>query len=388
MNRTCAAVVLVLAVSHVPEAFAAPGDSFSFAVIADPHIHSTSPSSTYSLQLQQAVDWINNHRLQEGIELTFVVGDIGWGDGLAPSKEMLDALSMPYVPLIGDNEIHAGSEEAYHTTFAPVYDALADLSGDPNSGLSNWVKAPAQVWNPQWERYSYFQNFRFEYRGVQFVSLDWCSRNRGTGKGEDGDVHDFPGGTLGWFSDAMASISSAKQENTVLLAHNPMFTLDGQYGQVLAALGAFSRGEFQKIEDVLLDPNHAYADQVALALTGHYHNRGFLPEDINLEEIILPLPGDFVFDPNDYDPNNGIELVPLPGYDLYVIDDTHEDPPWIEIVTVTEGAESFSYASRPILIPEPSMASLLLLGEMVRRGARRRRRLRSRAPSDRAVGSA
>ena len=346
--------VLVLPVS------ADTGDSFSFAIIADPHVSGGS-GTTSAQRLQLAVDWLNGHRHQEDVELVFVVGDIGWGNGAATARSILDGLAVPYAPLIGDNEIHAtGDAMEFQNTYAPVFQSLEALAADPNTGFSNWQKAPGPVWNPEIGDLDYFQNYGFDYRGVNFACLDWVTRNMSTGFGEHADLHDFPGGTFPWFTDYIAGCPKDKEENTVMLTHHPMFTLGGWIGEIVASLGAFGPGEFEKIGTFLTDPNHDYGRYVYADYAGHLHSQGYLPEDVdpNWAELTVR---DYHFDPNDYDPNGPIQLLPLPGYDMYIVDDTHidpvgslDDPISLEIVRVTEGDTSFSYDSQAVFVPEPS----------------------------------
>jgi hypothetical protein len=367
---------LAITIATSPAA-ASPGDSFSYAVIADPHV-SGGPDSSPAQRLQQAVDWVNAHRDQENIDLVFVVGDIGWSGNAVTAKSILDGLDMPYAPVIGDDEIAAGAELEFRDTFEPVYQSLEAMAGDPGSGFSNWTKAPGPVWNPDIGDWSTFQNFAFDYRGVHFVGLDWVLRDMSIGIGEEAELHDFAGGTFPWFTNYVETCSKDKQENIVMFAHHPMLTLGGEWGEILAALGAFAPGEFQQLSDFLTDPAQDYGNYVYAAYTGHFHSQGYLPEDADPNNSAMSIRG-YEFDPNDYDPNGPIQLLPLPGYDLYIIDDTHIDPPSnlddpisLELVTVTEGLAGFSYDSRAIIVPEPVTAALLFLAAGIYRGRPRR----------------
>ncbi|MBN1344756.1 MAG: metallophosphoesterase [Phycisphaerae bacterium] len=332
---------------------AATGDSFSFVVIADPHV-SGGAGSEYAQMLLQAVDWVNNHREQENIDLVFAVGDIGWGGGMSVAKSILDGLAVPYAPILGDDEVAAGDEVPFHDTYTPTWQSLDALASNPDSGLSNWQKAPGPVSNPEVGGLSYLQNFAFDYHGVHFMALDWVPRDMSGRVNEEAEIHDFEGGTFPWFTDYIANCSKDKQENVVMLGHHPMFTLGGYFGEILASLGAFSPPEFEQISDFLNDPNHSYRDYVANYYGGHYHYPGYLAESGDPNTFEMTLPGGYTFDPNDYDPNGPIQLLPLPGYDLYVVDDTHSDGVHLELITVTEGETAFTYDSRRILVPEPA----------------------------------
>ncbi|MFT7520434.1 MAG: hypothetical protein ACI9MC_002580, partial [Kiritimatiellia bacterium] len=94
---------------------------FSFVVVADPHIAS---APEHLQRLQGAVEWINAAAIDEKIEVVMVVGDIGWSGGLPRAQQALDALTMPYVPIIGDNEVHIGAEERFDEVFGAHLDSL------------------------------------------------------------------------------------------------------------------------------------------------------------------------------------------------------------------------------------------------------------------------
>ena len=90
-------------------------ETFSFAVVADPHI-SGNPDNR--AKFETAIDWIISNKDSKDIELTFVLGDIAWGGtknnrNLAIAKKILDRLkhnSITYIPVIGDNEVQYGCE--------------------------------------------------------------------------------------------------------------------------------------------------------------------------------------------------------------------------------------------------------------------------------------
>ncbi len=347
--------------------WAAPGDSFSFAVIADTHLETADPNSDSYRRLQASVDWINRNRRQQGIDLVMVLGDIGYvdnGRAVVAAKGILDGLAVPYVPLSGDNDtVTVADEVAFAATFEPVYQSLA-----ANPMFSNWQKAPAPVWNPGEEAWVSLQNFTFDYRGVHFVCADWCDRTTRTSsvRAEDADLHDFPGGTFPWFTETIGACSRDKLENILMFSHDPMHTLAG-WLEFLAGYAGFAPAEFAQIDAFLRDPNHDTMSYVAQAFGGHYHFDTFLPADLDPNRIQV---GGFGIDPN----TQSLDMfVPLPGYDLSIIGATYLDPSPIGLVRVTEGQTSFSYQTTFLTVPEPSVAFLLLAGSLVG-GSRRGRR--------------
>jgi len=361
---------------------AAIGDSFSFVVIADPHI--SGGADTLSAQrLQACVDWVNRHRQSDKIDLVFVAGDIGFmgnGVGVQTAKTILDNLAVPYAPIIGDDDILTSDDEVYFAnTFEPIYQALA-----VNPMFTNWSRAPSYVWDPQAGMWAYYQNFSFDYRGVHFVCPDWCNRQTIAWPGhdpirkEDAELHDFAEGTWPWFTQDLLNCAKEKLENIVMVAHHPMMTLGGDIGEVLASYGVFAPGEFDRLRTFLNDPSANLPEHVWAAYGGHLHSPGFLPEDADPNRIQFQIQ-DYCFDPNVYDPNGPIRFLPLPGYDLYAIDDTHleksagpDDPIRLELITVTEGQDRFNYVSTTIVVPEPSAIALLLVAQCLRRRQQRR----------------
>jgi hypothetical protein len=269
---------------------------FSFAVLADPHIVG---NPDHAARLTAAVEWINGQAEARSIELVFVVGDIAWGNGFQAARNMLDGLSMPYLPLTGDNEIQVGNEEDYDTAWAPHYLAVA-------AELEDWRRAETPSWNPDHDTQSWFQNFSFQHRGVHFVALDWASREIGTLYGETADLHDFEGGTWPWFEDELARLASPAGESVVMLSHMPMH------------LGMFSGAELETVTAL----TSSMGDVVAANYAGHYH--------IDIEQVIDD--GDYV---------------------LFVTDATWDDDDRVRVVEVWGNGERFEYVQDLVAVPLP-----------------------------------
>lgn len=266
---------------------------WSFAVIADPHIQG---SPEHMMRLRDSVDWINQNKESKLIRLVFVLGDIAWGkegEHLREAKNTLDGLDIPYIPLIGDNEnnIDPFGELYFAEIFEPQYLLLSTI-------LKNWKKAPVCAWNPELERYCYFQNFSFDYRDVHFVATDWSSR-----KADDADLHNFPGGTWPWFVDDIASCQKNKNENIVVLSHPPMCHYLG------LARYSLTPPEFSFMKDFTAQ----YSDHIYANFAGHLHVNGVM--DVK---------------------NSG-------GYKVYLTDGTFDDENSVRIVFVLCFGQRFYY---------------------------------------------
>ncbi|MHC4432558.1 MAG: metallophosphoesterase family protein [Planctomycetota bacterium] len=228
------------------------GETFSFAVIADPHIND---SADHKEKLTTAVNWIIANRADEQIELVFIAGDIAWGGprakrNLVVAREILDRLnraSIAYVPIIGDNEVQGRCEKEFEDTFRKQYVRLAKV-------LADWRKAPSPV------NGKYLQNFSFNYKGCHFVCCDFNSRRAGN---EGGELHDFAGGSWPWFKNDIETCQKDKKENIVIVTHIGMF----RTGIGLADQFLFAQDDMTKIKRFLND----YREYVDSNYAGHIH---------------------------------------------------------------------------------------------------------------------
>ena len=234
------------------------GETFSFAIIADPHV---SGNPDHTVKFETAVDWIISNRESKDIELTFVLGDIAWGGSradrnLATAKEILDRLTdkeITYIPVIGDNEVQSGCEKEFQKVFGPHFKRLSGI-------LDNWRKASIPVDG------KYLQNFSFDYKGCHFVCPDFVSRKAGD---EGGELHDFTGGSWQWFKSDIERCAKPKNENIVIMTHIGMFHTGFDFADIFV----FSESEMDKIKGFLGD----YKDNVDSNYAGHLHLNWYVP---------------------------------------------------------------------------------------------------------------
>ena len=259
-NRTAPPIafsLILLSAGLLPAVDAYP-EPFSFAVLADPHIDG---NAEHEATFRAAVQWIVINQRFTGVELVFLVGDVAYGtsgghSNLETAKAILDPLNeagIPYVPLLGDNEVHSGYEDEFDFVFGEQYGYLSMI-------LDNWQQTPTPISG------MYLQNFSFDYKGCHFVCPDFVSRAPGD---EAGELHDFPGGSWPWFVDDIASCAKPQQENIVILTHIGMF----RTGYAEADQYLFSEVELTQITDFL----GGYRDYVAANYAGHIHQNWSWP---------------------------------------------------------------------------------------------------------------
>jgi hypothetical protein len=266
---------------------------FSFAVLADPHVTS---EGDHANRLRSCVDWIADEEDARAIELVLVVGDIGWGGGLELSRDILDELPVPYVPILGDNPIQGGDEEDWDRVFGPHLDALADV-------LPNWTRGPVAGWTPVEGTEAWFQNAAFDLGGLRFVTLDWNTRHVGGLLGELADLHEFDGGTLPFLDQQLANLTEGWDENVVFASHHPMH------------VPSFTADEMATLTDRTAPHRHrVFAD-----FAGHYHADG---HEVNEEA----------------------------GFEVFVTDATWDDVVTIRLVEVWGDGSAVTYVQDLVVL--------------------------------------
>lgn len=267
-------------------------------VFADPHIVQEGDRAD---RLRRAVQWVNEQAPARDIELVVVVGDIGWTEtGLTLSRALLDELAVPYVPVLGDNEVHIShSEQLFDEVFTPQYALLEQTFDD-------FYRAPSEVVNPDFGATSWVQNFSFSHRGLRWVGLDWVSRDDDPIYGELADFNDFEGGTWPFFTEEIDALTPGGTEDVLLFSHHPMMVFPG----------AFTLTQMERITGVT-DP---VAGRVAAAFAGHLH-----------------------FDQDEPDAGR--------GYSVHVTDATWDDEVTVRVVDVAWDEDHFTYTHELVIVP-------------------------------------
>jgi hypothetical protein len=235
---------------------------FTIAAVADPHVYD---DGEHAARTAAAVDWINDNAGSRGIELVVISGDIAWGAGLDVAPDLLGALTVPFVPVIGDNEIHNGIEADFAEMVAPMLETLAGQ-------VQDWRAAPVPVDNPVDGGESWLLNYSFTHHGMRFVALDWNARVMDTILGEMADLHDFDGGTLPFLVEELALHGEGPAGGMMLASHHPMHL----------SPGAFDLEEMATLSELIAP----YGDRVYADLAGHYHVDMETSEEAGYEVLV------------------------------------------------------------------------------------------------------
>lgn len=269
------------------------GDNFTFVHLADLHIGEGAEGGDYGTpgvddtapagdvgapaqRLRETVNWINANKDSKNIEFVMVTGDLtdsGEKSEFHKAKEILDALTIPYVPLIGNHDIWPYTadteakapvgDEYFKTIFAPTFDSL-------KTRLPGWDDGTRLIraYNKENGEYAYFQNFSFTYKGYNFICADFNTRTHAPvgkkGVGPTGELYNFKGGTWPWFTSHYNSYPGKGTANMLVFEHHPL-VLIRMYSQWFS----LSIKDYKTVTGFLNDKKNK--PSVGAWISGHLH---------------------------------------------------------------------------------------------------------------------
>ncbi len=286
-------------------------EKWSFAIITDLHIgrgysdydgtgyNDSGEGEDYYLteRLKKAVNWINENKNnvncgdnQCSIKFLAVLGDIA---DTAEKSEFLKAKNIlyklndpnqdgdisdgiPYIPVFGNHDVwpYTDYEEATTPLGENYFDEIFWDENSTNSQLIN------QFFGDSWKRdeaNQKYKNFAFSYSGINFIGLDFNSRES-TGEGVKSEAIIFPE-TENWLRNHLDEYQ--RKEPVILFFHHLLAKPLSREAYVLP-WSNFSTEEIERIEGIVEGyENIIEGSQILGAFGGHIH--GF--EKLGKEKI-------------------------------------------------------------------------------------------------------
>ena len=254
-------------------------EPFSFAIITDLHIgrhyQEEYEGEDYYLtqRLRNVVNWINqnkdNIKCEENatcsLKFVAVLGDIVENTPLAgfcKVKEILDQLQIPYVPVFGNHDV--GTDEEFEKEkrwagqdyFDQVFWSTSSIPCQNTTSTKNFELLLNDLNFQRDETNKDYKNFSFSFGGINFIGLDFVSREPfmkfGKGVGADAVLNEI---NKGWLEKKLEEF---KGEPVILFTHHPL---------IFDPINAFSFTEFSQLENLLKDNITVFFD-----FAGHIHS--------------------------------------------------------------------------------------------------------------------
>ncbi len=265
--------------------------AFSFAILTDTHIGeglgdygapgwddawNPAEASESEAALIAAVEEINALvQAGDGPAFALVLGDLsdsGERSELERTRDILDALALPWLPLLGNHDVwpyHWDAQaEAWGEAETPVGDALIwevfeAAFARAAQDLPSLRLTPA-AWEPSLKADTPFVGFAFSHCGVRFVALDTSTRTHASdghpGVGAEAALFEAEGAPWPWLLDDLIEGPGAGEASAVVLGHHP-FTESG--------LVAFDAEAFARMEQDLTQAG--LDERIQAFFGGHLH---------------------------------------------------------------------------------------------------------------------
>ena len=271
-------------------------EPFSFAIITDLHIGRGYPDydgegfdddgyngEEYYLtqRLRNVVKWINENKdnidcggTKCSIKFVAVLGDIADSaekSEFCKAKEILDELEIPYIPIFGNHDVWPYTEKESAPSplgedfFERIFWSTPSIPCENASSTRNFETLLKEFNFERDTQNPKFKNFIFNYGGINFIGLDFNSREKACEKecGVKGKGATHPE-TINWLKNRLANFS--KDTPIILFSHHPITKSGWEIRQGrLIYVSAFSPEELEELKNLLQNYN------IQFVLSGHVH---------------------------------------------------------------------------------------------------------------------
>lgn len=278
-----------------------------FAIVTDTHVGASygdyggpGPDDRWGGQdyyltdrLSRTVEWLNANAACENIRFVAVLGDITQSaeeSEYLKAKEILDRLSVPYVPLLGNHDVWPYTDDEgspvpngscrFNAIFASTFESLAC-----SAVLTDWKKDAGVASETP------VMNYAFSVDDTRFVVLDLVSRHSPiAGPGVEGKGVFHPA-TCRFLQERLAESGA---EPVIVLSHHPltgkMEKPDGVSEAQWVAVRAMIALSVPSVED---------CDAIARTLAGHNVPASFAGHIHSIEFVLGHIPAPpFIWDFN------------------------------------------------------------------------------------------
>jgi len=302
-------------------------EPFSFALITDLHIgrgysdydgegfDDGYNGEEYYLteRLKNVINWINENKENYSFKFVAVLGDIAdtaEKSEFCKAKEILDKLEIPYIPLFGNHDVWPYTEKESALTalgedfFERIFWSTSSLFCENASSTKNF-EALVREFNLERDTQNpKFKNFAFNFGGINFIGLDFNSREKACekecGVKGEGILHNP---TINWLESKLNEWE--KKESVIIFSHEPFafprsrgFYKDSLIQNIIPwAWGNFSKEELEEIKQILQGyENISEGQQILANFGGHIHGFEKLGKELKFFGRFSPI--DLFFDAN------------------------------------------------------------------------------------------
>ncbi|MEW6069540.1 MAG: metallophosphoesterase [Candidatus Thermoplasmatota archaeon] len=234
---------------------------------------------------RNAVQWINTYKNSYKIKFVMVTGDLtdsGEYSEFMKAKEILDGLTVPYIPIIGNHDTWGATDDTesyyprgdryFRAVFGPQFNKLKTQLPRWDDGTRNTPLRDGDVdslagdgGGASWD--VYWQNFAFDYAGYHFMCVDLNTRDHAmddprTPHREKGAMPyaELLSPTWSWFKNHYNNYKYKAADNILIFAHQPLEP-EGF---------SFMPWDYAIVADFLNDNDYKYS--TGLWCAGHTHN--------------------------------------------------------------------------------------------------------------------